>query len=571
MKKHKQQSVFMRAMSYFKPLKWRILLIIIFGIIGIAMYSYMPNLVEQSLDKFEDWGLNHNLSVVLQPLILYLILCVLSETFTLVCKSIIINYEYKITLGILNDAHRKLDVVPLSFIDKFEISETSHQMAVGRKLLQECLAMIYSIARTIFFFALNIVMMLTLNVTLSIIVILMLPITLFIARVVVKKTQKYYTLKEESSSRIFNFVEQHATLHGFFEENGIKGDDEFKSINTGKAVIAVDTVIGLNASYITFLSNFMYLAITVVFGILAINGSLSMADFAILPAFLLYSSRFLSNTQIITTASNIIQPTESYAKVFFGIIDCPDDVTADEDVSIKKIDGSIVFDHVSTEKVKDITFEIPFGSTVAFLDEESGTGSAIADLMTKFELPKSGEIKVNQINLARIRSKKFYERVGMCSDRPFFIDGTIAENIMYGVGKTLPENVIQAARMFGFDQFIRLLPNGYQTRITENPVMLTNTEQQSINLARTVLHAPDLLILNHALNCFDTASEKRCHDVIINKLKNRTRVLVTTNAMTIQNADYIYVCKGGSIVESGTHDELMALKGEYYRRFYTNH
>ncbi len=369
MKKKHQQSVFLRAMSYFKPLKWRILLVILFGIAGIAMYSYMPNLTAQTLNTFEDWGLNHNLAVVLRPLVLYLVLCILAETFALICKCIIINYEYKVTLDIMYDARRKLDVVPLSFIDKFEISETTHQMAVGRVLLQQCLAMIYSIARTVFFFVLNIIMMLSLNVTLSLLVILLLPVTLIIAKIVVSKTQKFYTRKEESSARIYNFIEQHATLHGFFQENGIKGDDEFQSINTGKSVIAVNTVVGLNESYINFLSNFMYLAITVVFGILAINGTLSMADFAILPAFLLYSSRFLSNTKIITTASNVIQPTESYAKVFFGIIDCPDDVTADEDVKIKKIDGSIVFENVSTEKVKNINFEIPFGSTVAFLEE----------------------------------------------------------------------------------------------------------------------------------------------------------------------------------------------------------
>lgn len=566
MKKAHKQSIFMRVMSYFKPLKWRILIVIICGIIGIAMYSYMPNLTAEALNTFEDWGLNHNLAVVLKPLILYLILCILSETFALVCKSIIINYEYKITLGIMDDARRKLDVVPLSFIDKFEISETTHQIAVGRKLLQECLAMVYSIARTVFFFALNIIMMLSLNVTLSLLVILLLPVTLIIARIVVKKTQKYYTRKEESSGAIYHFVEQHATLHGFFQENGIEGQDEFQSLNTGKNVVAVETVVGLNETYINFLSNFMYLAITVVFGILAINGVLSMADFAILPAFLLYSSRFLSNTKIITTASNIIQPTESYAKVFFGIIDCPDDVTADEDVNLKKINGSIVFENVSTDKVKDISFEIPFGSTVAFLEEESGTGSAIVDLMTKLELPKSGQIKVDDVDLARIRSKKFYERVGMCSSRPFLIDGTIAENIMYGVGKTLPENVIQAAKMFGFDQFIRLLPNGYNTHVTENTVMLTNAEQQAVNLARTVLHAPDLLILDRALNCFNTADEKKCNDVIINKLKHRTRIFVTTKNMTIQNVDCIYVCKGGRIVESGNHAQLMALKGEYYNR-----
>ena len=567
MKKLHKKSVFMRVMSYFKPLKWRILIVFLCGIVGIALYSYMPNLTAQALNTFEDWGLNHNLSVVLRPLILYLVLCILSETFALICKCLIINYEYKITLGIMDDARRKLDVVPLSFIDQFEISETTHQIAVGRKLLQQCLAMFYSIARTVFFFILNIIMMLSLNHTLSFLVILSLPVTLIIARIVVKKTQKYYTRKEQGSSEIYEFIEQHATLHGFFQENGIAGKDEFKSINTGRTMIAVDTVVGLNETYISFISNFMYLAITVVFGILAINGTLSMADFAILPAFLLYSSRFLSNTKIITTASNVIQPTESYAKVFFGIIDCPDDVTADEDVNIKKIDGSIVFDNVSTEKVKDISFEIPFGSTVAFLEEESGTGSAIVDLMTKLELPKSGQIKVNDINLVRIRSKKFYERVGMCSGRPFLIDASIAENIMYGVGKTLPENVIQAAKMFGFDQFIRLLPDGYNTHLTENTVLLTNAEQQAVNLVRAVLHAPDLLILNRALNCFDPAAEKRCNDIIINKLKNRTRVFVTTQVMTIQNVDRIYVLKGGRIVESGTHAELLAAKGEYYRRY----
>ena len=567
MKKTKQKSLFMRAMGYFKPLLWRIIVLTILGIVGTVFYSFMPGLTADALDTFESLGMDHNIAVVLKPLILYLIVCILAEVFEWVCKALIIKYEYDATLNIVNEARAKLDVVPLSFIDKFEISKTTHQISLGRKLLQQCLVMVYQICCTIFFFVLNIVMMLSLNLTLSLLVIISLPVTLMIAKIVINKTQRFYTAKSENDSKVYNFTEQHATLHGFFQENGIAGKDEFESVNKNNSMIAVDTVVGLNETYINFISNFMYLAITVVFGILAINGALTVQDFVILPAFLLYSSRFLSNTKIIATASNIIQPTESHAKVFFGILDCPDDVTADEDIKIKKIDGSIVFDHVSTEKVKDISFEIPFGSAVAFLEEESGTGSEIVNLMTKLELPKKGQIKVNDINLARIRSKKFYERLGMCFEHPFLIDATIAENIMYGVGKTLPENVIEAAKMFGFDDFIRSLPQGYNTRLTENTALLTNAEQQAVNLARTVLHAPDLLILNSALNCFDTASERRCNDVIIRKLKDRTRVFVTSQIKTVQNVDCIYVCKGGRIVEVGTHEKLMAARGEYYRRY----
>ena len=567
MKKTKQKSLFMRAMGYFKPLLWRIIVLTILGIVGTVFYSFMPGLTADALDTFESLGMDHNIAVVLKPLILYLIVCILAEVFEWVCKALIIKYEYDATLNIVNEARAKLDVVPLSFIDKFEISKTTHQISLGRKLLQQCLVMVYQICCTIFFFVLNIVMMLSLNLTLSLLVIISLPVTLMIAKIVINKTQRFYTAKSENDSKVYNFTEQHATLHGFFQENGIAGKDEFKSVNKNNSMIAVDTVVGLNETYINFISNFMYLAITVVFGILAINGALTVQDFVILPAFLLYSSRFLSNTKIIATASNIIQPTESHAKVFFGILDCPDDVTADEDIKIKKIDGSIVFDHVSTEKVKDISFEIPFGSAVAFLEEESGTGSEIVNLMTKLELPKKGQIKVNDINLARIRSNKFYERLGMCFEHPFLIDATIAENIMYGVGKTLPENVIEAAKMFGFDDFIRSLPQGYNTRLTENTALLTNAEQQAVNLARTVLHAPDLLILNSALNCFDTASERRCNDVIIRKLKDRTRVFVTSQIKTVQNVDCIYVCKGGRIVEVGTHEKLMAARGEYYRRY----
>lgn len=561
----KKQSTFMRVLSYFKPLRWRILLITLIGTVGIVLYSLMPDFIAQSLGAV---NIDANIKPVLGPLITYLILCIFSEVFNLVCKYIIITYEYKETVEILDAARRKLDVVPLSFIDKFEIGKTTHQVAVGRKLFQQDLATVYEIIRTVFFFIITIIWMLQLDLVMTICVVVSLPLTLLIARIVVKKTQKYYTRNEKIEGQIYNFTEERSTLHGFFNENGLAGKDEFNEINQYNGAVGVDTVVGLNKTYINFIKNFMYLALTVLFGMLAISDTLSM-DFAILPAFLMYSQRFLSKTEIITTASNVIQPTESIAEVFFGILDCPDDVTADEDTNVKKINGSIVFDQVSSDKVKEISFEIPFGSTVAFLEEESGTGAEIVELMTKLALPKAGQIKVNNLDLARIRSKSFYERVGVCFDRPFLIDATIAENIMYGVGKTLPENVIEVTSAFGFDGFIRTLPDSYNTHLTEGTVLLTNAEQQAVNLSRTILHAPDVLILNNALSNFDPLAEKKYNEIIVKKFTDRTRIFVTKRAKTVKNVDKIFVCKGGRIVEAGTHKELMAQKGVYYS-MYTN-
>jgi ABC-type multidrug transport system fused ATPase/permease subunit len=298
------------------------------------------------------------------------------------------------------------------------------------------------------------------------------------------------------------------------------------------------------------------------------------AEFMLLPTFLIYSQRFLSNSTVVTTVTNVLQRVKSRAKFFFEIMDYPETITEWEDTKIKQIDGDIVFENVTApaspykdDAVNDISFTIPFGSTVAFVGETDGGQEKIADLIAKLANPTGGKITVNGIDLRRIDSKSYYNRMGIAFETPFIFSGTVAENLLYGIRKTLPEYVIDVTQKLGFHDFIVTLPDSYETKLAENTIILTRPEQQGINVARTILQSPDVLILNEALREFDLLTEQKINNVIIKEYTKRTRIFITKRLSVITNVDHIYFCDNGTVVEDGTHAELMEKQGAYYKAY----
>jgi ATP-binding cassette subfamily B protein len=285
---------------------------------------------------------------------------------------------------------------------------------------------------------------------------------------------------------------------------------------------------------------------------------------------LTYSNRFLVNADVVTITTNTVQRVLSRADRVYEILDYPENIADNEHIDITKINGDIVFKNVSfvnngEKMLNKVSFTIPPGSSVALVGPTGSGKSSITKLLSKLEPATEGSVTVDGIDLREIKSQSYYRRMGIAFEKPFIFKGTIADNLLYGIRRALPENVMKVAARLGCHDFIERLEHGYETELSENTYALTTSQKQAINVARTILQAPDLLIINEALSALDAETEKQMFDEIIKMDKKRTVVFVTHRLAAVENCDIILFMDKGKVAERGTHAELMRKKGKYYR------
>ncbi|MDR0384076.1 MAG: ABC transporter ATP-binding protein/permease [Christensenellaceae bacterium] len=568
----KHQSSIVRIIASFAPVKGQIFFITVFGIICIILYSLMPAYMSNAIAEIDDSNFSPLMKNVVFNLAVYLALCIVNQILSITCNFMVQNAENKVIARQTVAIKHKYDIVPISFLNQFTSGDLSRRVAgITGELYADVLYCGYSILRSVVFFITTIIAMLSLNPVLCWVVVSSLPICIITARFVAGKTQKYYTKNAAASKTIYSFLDDRTVLHAFFTAHGLGSVKDFDKPNEDSCngQIGEDTAVAVNTTYITFIQNFMYLVITLVFGFLLLNGNVDSAQFAILPAFLVYSQRFLMNSTVVTTTTNVLQRIVNKSVPFYEIMDYPDEITAEEEKTIREV-GEIKFENVSAaaqpfrdDAVNNLNFTIKAGSSVAFVGETEDMPERIAQFLAKFSAPTLGRILIDGEDLMRIKSRSYYKRIGVAFEKPFIFKGTVADNLLYGIRKTLPANVVNLTKKFGFDEFISALPNGYETKLSSDTFVITSAEKQALNLVRTILQSPDLLILSNAINEFDAQTEQNINDKIIS-IKRLTKVFITKNLTSIKNCDFIYFCQNGEIVESGTHTELLNKKGSYY-------
>ena len=349
---------------------------------------------------------------------------------------------------------------------------------------------------------------------------------------------------------------------------------KFNSTNTlfkkyrGQAMKAI----GSFDSIMTLLQDILYLTIVLVGGGFLYNGELTASEFT---AFILYTSMFLNPIQRFVALFQQLQEGMSGFSRFCEIMDAEDEVDEGQ-IEISDISGDLEFENVSfgystddEEKlvISDLTLKIPAGRTLALVGPSGGGKSTLCHLIPRFYEIGEGRILLDGINTKDITLNSLRRNIGIVSQTVFLFDGTVRENIAYGIENATDEEIISAAKKANIHEYITTLDNGYDTEVGERGVKLSGGQRQRIAIARVFLKNPKLLILDEATSALDNATEMQIQASLEELSHGRTVIVVAHRLSTVKNADEIVVLDKDGIVERGTHDELLAKAGEYKKLY----
>ena len=328
--------------------------------------------------------------------------------------------------------------------------------------------------------------------------------------------------------------------------------------------------IGIYSSVMEFLTDLLYLVIIFIGGVFMIQGKLNAADFT---AFLLYINMFINPIHRFVTLFEQLQEGMSGFSRFYEIITTPDEVD-EGTVEIDDIRGDVSFENVTFSYITDdndgdkavisnLSLKLKAGNTVALVGPSGGGKSTICNLIPRFYNVQSGRITVDGVDVMDITLDSLRRNIGMVSQNVFLFDGTVRENIAYARPDASDEEIINAAKKANIHDFILTLDNGYDTEVGERGVKLSGGQRQRISIARVFLKNPKLLILDEATSALDNVTEMQIQSSLEELSKGRTVIVVAHRLSTVKNADEIVVIDKTGIVERGSHEELLALNGEY--------
>ncbi|MEK5301707.1 ABC transporter ATP-binding protein [Bacillus sp. FSL R10-2201] len=570
-----------KLLQYLNPYKLSILIVILFAIGSAAFTIVGPKILGNATTKlFEGLvskvsgapGAAIDFTYIGNIVILLLGLYILSTVFGIIQGYIISGVAQKVSYNFRKEIDEKINRMPLKYFDKTThgevLSRITNDVDTVSQTLNQSMSQIITSVITIIGV---LIMMLSISWQMTLVALLILPVSMILIMAVVKRSQKYFKSQQEYLGHVNGQVEEIYSGHNIVkafnkEEEEVK---KFEKVNDTLYHSAWKSqfLSGMMMPIMTFIGNIGYVAVSILGGWLAVKRTIAVGDIL---AFVQYVRSFTQPIAQVAQIANVLQSTAAAAERVFEFLEEEEEVPeAENPVKLQKVQGQVTFQDVqfgyNPDKIiiNNFSSNIKPGQKVAIVGPTGAGKTTIVKLLMRFYDINSGAICIDGHDIKDFTREDLRNMFGMVLQDTWLFNGSIMENIRYGRLDATDEEVIEAAKAAHVHNFVKTLPNKYQMELNEEASNVSQGQKQLLTIARALIADPKILILDEATSSIDTRTEVLIQKAMENLMEGRTSFIIAHRLSTIRDADLILVMKDGDIVEQGNHEELLKADGFY--------
>ena len=581
MDRSRQKDTFIKVLNYMKPYWFYLALSLVLAAVTVALTLYLPKLTGFAVDEIIEQG-RVNFTGILQILKLMavtILITAVAQWIMNICNN---KMTYEIVRDIRNEAFRKIEILPLKYIDGHSYGEITSRVIADVDQFADGLLMgftqlftgVMTILGTLLF-------MLTTDVGITLVVVLITPLSFFVAGFIAKRTFTMFRVQSETrgeqTALIDEMIGNQKVVQAFSHEK--KAMERFDEINERLRACSLRAIFysSITNPATRFVNNVVYAGVGLVGALSAVAGRISVGDLSCL---LSYANQYTKPFNEISGVVTELQNALACASRIFDLIEEEPQVPEKENATVISgreggVRGNVELSHVYfsyTEEqklIEDFNLKVQPGQRIAIVGPTGCGKTTLINLLMRFYDVTGGKISVEGCDVRNVTRKSLRKSFGMVLQDTWLKAGTIRENIGMGKPDATEEEIIAAAKASHAHSFIKRLPQGYETVITEEGGGLSQGQKQLLCIARVMLCLPPMLILDEATSSIDTRTEMKIQEAFLRMMEGRTSFIVAHRLSTIREADVILVMRDGHIVEQGRHEELLEKKG-FYAQLYNS-
>lgn len=574
-----------KLMSYLRKYRWTLLVVLLFAILSTIFMIVGPKILGEATTKLFEGimaiiaGTGTIDFDAIESIIWLLVgFYLVSAVFGYIQGFLMTNVATKVTYQLREEISKKMNRLPLKYYDGTTTGEVLSRITndvdeMNQNLNQSVSQIITSIVTVIGILA----MMISISWQMTIIALLVLPLSGIFIAVIMKKSQKYFVQQQEYLGKLNGHIEE--TYSGHVVVKAFNGEKEAVEIFNASNETLYDStwkgqfLSGLLFPIIKFIGNIGYVLIAVLGGYYAVNGNLSIGD---IQAFIQYVRQFNQPIGQLANISNVIQQTLAAAERVFSFLEEAEQEPENANAPAwNHVKGEVQFKNVvfgydpNKIVIHHFSMDVKPGQKIAIVGPTGAGKTTLVKLLMRFYELNSGEILVDGVNIRDLKRHDLRKTFGMVLQDTWLYNASIMDNIRYGRQEATEDEVIEAAKAAQVDHFVRTMPNDYNMILNEEASNVSQGEKQLLTIARAILANPKILILDEATSSVDTRTEVSIQKAMDTLMEGRTSFIIAHRLSTIRNADKILVINNGDIVEQGKHEELLARDG-FYAKLYNS-